>query len=101
MKNASPPIGRPPSPEARFRPQIDSAIAAGVAPEAMTLRLTWNDANLIVRDPAVAVDEIRFESGAMYFLGVRVEKGGLAVSVLDGCAPVAEPPASDPTHPAP
>src|SRR5690348_954907 len=89
VKTGSTSIGSPPSPEARFRPQIASAIAAGVAPEAMTLRLTLRDANLIVRDSAVGVEEVRFEAGAMYFLGVRVEKGGVPVSLLDGCTPAA------------
>jgi len=88
MKKATAPANQPPaSAEARFRPQIESAIAEGVAPSAMTLRLTWRDAHLIARDPAVALEDIHFEAGAMFFLGVRVEKGGVAVSHLDGSSP--------------
>jgi hypothetical protein len=71
------------SPDARFRPQILDAIAAGVALEAMTLRLTLQDANRLARDRNTPVADIRYNDGVMYFLGVKVEAGGVAKSVLD------------------
>ena len=92
---------RPPaglSPQARLRPQIESALAAGVAPQTMTLRVTLRDAAHLSRDPAIPLHDIRFEGGTMYFLNVRVEKGGVAASSLEigdqGPVASARPPAA-------
>jgi hypothetical protein len=79
-----PPTARPPgSPDTRFRTQIEAAVAEGVAREDMTLRLTLRDASLLTRDPATPVADISYAGGAMRFLGVKIEKGGVADSVLD------------------
>ncbi|MBW8814356.1 MAG: hypothetical protein JF588_13090 [Caulobacterales bacterium] len=79
-----PPAPRPPgSPDSRFRTQIEAALAEGVAREDMTLRLTLRDATLLSRDPATPVADISYAGGAMRFLGVKIEKGGVPDSVLD------------------
>jgi hypothetical protein len=71
------------SPDARFRPQIEAAVAEGVAREAMRLHLTNRDAMLIARDPQTPLADITYSDGVMRFLGVVVEAGGVAESVLE------------------
>lgn len=66
-----------------FRREIEKAEAAGVAREDMTLRLTLNDADRLRRDRSLAVADISFADGVMRFIGVRVEQGGVAASVLE------------------
>ncbi|HET6970566.1 MAG TPA: hypothetical protein VFH92_05520 [Phenylobacterium sp.] len=79
-----PPPSRPiGSPDSRFRNLIEAALADGATPEDMTLRLTLRDASLLSRDPTIPVADISYVGGAMRFLGVRIEKGGVADSVLD------------------
>jgi hypothetical protein len=77
------PAPRAESPDRRFRGQIETAIADGVPPEDMTLRLTLRDVNLMTRDPATPLADISYSGGVMRFLGVRIEKGGVPESVLD------------------
>ena len=77
------PAGKPTgSPDRRFRDQIETAVAEGVAREDMILHLTLRDVSLLSRDPAVPVTDISFTGGVMRFLGVRIEKGGVAASAL-------------------
>jgi len=71
------------SPESRFRGPIQEALASGVAVEDMRLRLTLHDANLLARDRSIPVSDISYTGGTMRFLGVRIEQGGVAVSVLE------------------
>lgn len=71
------------SPDQRFRGPIEAAIAAGAPVGEMRLRLTLRDASLLARDRSIPVADIRFEDGVMHFLGVKVEQGGVSVSVLD------------------
>jgi len=71
------------SADARFRGEIARAIADGVPLEAMTLRLTLRDAALLARDRTTPVADIRYQEGVMHFLGVQVEAGGVAASILD------------------
>ncbi|MBI1199942.1 MAG: hypothetical protein GC203_18945 [Phenylobacterium sp.] len=71
------------SPDSRFRGQIEAALADGATLDAMVLRLTLRDANLMARDPVTPVADISYAGGEMRFLGVRVEKGGVDVSRLD------------------
>jgi hypothetical protein len=78
-----PPTTKRPSPALRFRAEIEKAEAAGVARKDMTLRLTLGDASQLKRDPSVAVEDVSFADGAMRFLGVKTEQGGVAVSVLE------------------
>jgi hypothetical protein len=66
-----------------FRAEIEKAQAAGVALEAMTLRLTMSDASRLKRDASLAVADISFGGGVMRFLGVKVQEGGVAISVLE------------------
>jgi hypothetical protein len=77
------PAGRSASPDQRFRSQIEAAVADGVAPEEMVLRLTLRDVSIMSRDPATPLADISYEGGVMRFLGVRIEKGGVPESVLD------------------
>jgi hypothetical protein len=78
-KVASKPTG---SPDARFRSQIEAAVAEGVAPADMTLQLTLRDVTLLSRDRTTPVADISYAGGEMRFLGVRVEKGGVETSKL-------------------
>jgi hypothetical protein len=71
------------TPDSRFRSQIEAAVAEGVSPEDMTLRLTLRDTHLMSRDPATPVADISYAGGVMRFLGVKVEKGGVDTSTLD------------------
>lgn len=71
------------TPDKRFRGQIEAAVADGVAREDMTLKLTLRDANRLTRDPATPVADVSFAGGAMRFLGVKIEQGGVAESVLE------------------
>jgi hypothetical protein len=48
----------------------------------MTLRLTLTDVSKLKRDESLAVADISFSGGEMWFLGVRVEAGGVPVSLL-------------------
>lgn len=70
------------SPDTRFRAQIQAAIAEGIAPEDMTLRLTLRDVTLLSRDRTTPVADISYAGGEMRFLGVRIEKGGVDRSAL-------------------
>ena len=83
MARPPPPSPLRASPDSRFRGQIQAAVADGVAPEDMTLRLTLRDASLLSRDPKIPVADISFAGGVMRFLGVRVEQGGVPASVLE------------------
>ena len=83
MPRSHPQAPRGQSAEARFRVEITRAIAEGVPPEAMTLRLTLRDASLLARDRTTPVADIRYQEGVMHFLGVQVEAGGVAASTLD------------------
>jgi hypothetical protein len=76
-----PPSREPPG--ARFRTQIEAAVAGGADPGDMRLRLTLRDLSLLQRDKTVPLHDIHYVDGAMRYLGVRVEQGGVPVSVLD------------------
>lgn len=65
-----------------FRDEIVRAEARGARREDMTLHLTLNDANQLRRDRSLAVADIRFADGTMHYLGVKIEQGGISVSVL-------------------
>ena len=81
---ARPPPPRPARPPGEtLRAAIEAAKAEGVAAEEMTLRLTLGDALKLKRDPQIPVADISFAKGEMRFLGVRIEEGGVAASVLD------------------
>jgi hypothetical protein len=67
---------------ARFRSEIEKAEAQGVARADMTLHLTLGDVSQLQRDRDLPVSDIRFAEGAMWYLDVRVEQGGVTVSEL-------------------
>lgn len=69
-------------PDARFRKEIAAAVAGGAELDGVTLRLTLQDASRLARDRAIPVADIRFADGVMWFLGVRVESGGVPASEL-------------------
>jgi hypothetical protein len=77
-----PPIQRG-SPAGLLRGAIEAAEAAGVARAKMVLRLTLGDVIKLKRDASLAVADISFAGGVMRYLGVEVEQGGVAESVLD------------------
>ena len=79
----APPLpARRAAPAIHFRGEIEKAEAAGFARDDMVLRLTLTDVSKLKRDASLAVADISFSGGAMRFLGVRVEGGGVAESVL-------------------
>ncbi|HYF21966.1 MAG TPA: hypothetical protein VD929_01075 [Caulobacteraceae bacterium] len=85
---------RPPRPAAlRMRDAIAAARADGLDPAGMVLRMTLRDSSALVRDPAVATDEISFAEGRMWFLGVPVVAGGVVESALDRSGAPVEVPA--------
>jgi len=80
----APPRPRPPAPAAiTFRNAIERAVQEGVAPDAMTLRLTLRDEADLKRDRTIAVEDISFDAGVMRFLGVKVATGGVVASTLE------------------
>ena len=66
----------------RFRSQIEQAVADGVPLGDLTLHLTLGDTAHLTRDREVPVADISFADGAMSFLGVKVVKGDVVLSVL-------------------
>ena len=65
-----------------FRDEIAKAEAQGVSRTDMTLQLTLSDVSHLRRDRSLPVADIKFADGAMWYLGVKVEQGGVPVSVL-------------------
>lgn len=76
-----PPTRRVPAAE-RLRRQIEAAEAEGVSRDDMVLQLTHSDVDHLKRDGSLAVSDISFAAGVMRFLGVRIEQGSVADSVL-------------------
>lgn len=72
-----------PATEADFRRAIDKAVEDGAARDEMTLHLTLRDEAHLKMNRSVPVEDISFAGGEMRFLGVRVVKGGVAVSKLE------------------
>jgi hypothetical protein len=72
----------PMAPAELFRGQIEAAVAEGIAPDDMTLKLTLGDTHKLKRDPKVALADISFAGGVMRYLGVKVEQGGVPESTL-------------------
>jgi hypothetical protein len=81
-----PPHPRPPQrplpPGQRFKPEIESARAGGVAESDLLLRLTFGDASKLKRDPNVSTQDLSFQGGETRYLGVKVVEGGVATSAL-------------------
>lgn len=76
----------PGSSSGRFRDQIAQALAGGAPLGDLVLNLTLRDASLLKRDPTVGVEDILYRDGAMHFLGVKVQTGGVATSALQVAA---------------
>jgi hypothetical protein len=81
MKRAQPVAPRP-TVALRFRTEIEQAALEGVLLGDMSLHLTLGDVEQLKRDRTVPVDAISFAGGTMKYLGVRVVKGEVALSVL-------------------
>ncbi len=79
-----------------LRTAIVRAEDEGVVRGDMLLRLTFRDASLIKRSPAVSVDEVSFANGEMRFLGVRIVAGPVALSRLEAPALPDPEPAPEP-----
>lgn len=71
------------APGVYFRKEIEAADPDGLLRNDMTLRLTLGDATALKRDRELPVADISFADGVMRYLGVKVEAGGVAESVLD------------------
>ncbi|MFL5294958.1 MAG: hypothetical protein ACJ798_01120 [Phenylobacterium sp.] len=82
------------------RGAIEKAEQDGIDRGQMILRMTLRDASELKRDPSVALADISFGGGAMRYLGVRVEQGGVTLSTLDRGDGEA-PPAAAAAEPAP
>ena len=81
------------TPAERFRPIILEAAAAGVDLSQQVLELTYGDSARLKRDQAIPEDDIRFEDGAMVFIGVRVVEGAASSGLaLSNNPPAGEPP---------
>ena len=84
---AETPVRRPVPPRGslatKFCGEIEAAVEAGVARDAMTLRLTLRDASNIRRDGEIPVQDLSFTGGEMRLLKVKVVTGGVDVSKLD------------------
>lgn len=65
-----------------FRDEIGKAEAQGVSRDDMTLHLTLSDVDQLKKDRNVPLADISFAGGAMRYLGVKIEQGGVPVSVL-------------------
>ena len=65
-----------------FRNEIEKAEAAGASREEMVLHMTLSDVSHLKRDRTLALTDLNFADGTMRFLGVKVEQGGVAESVL-------------------
>jgi hypothetical protein len=81
MKTPSRPAARI-SPAVRFRAEIEKALGEGLARESLTLRLTHGDVSQLKRDRDLPIADISFAGGAMRFLGVMIEEGGVTRSEL-------------------
>ena len=73
---------KPLSAAKRLRIAIEAAEADGAVRDDMTLRLTFGDVSQLKRDGSLALEDISFVGGVMRYLGVRIEQGGVAESVL-------------------
>jgi hypothetical protein len=81
MKPARPEPPRP-SIAVRFRSEIDQAVTDGVLRDDMALHLTRGDVELLKRDRNVPLADINFAGGTMTYLGVKVLKGDVTLSIL-------------------
>ncbi|HYE45501.1 MAG TPA: hypothetical protein VEA44_06970 [Caulobacter sp.] len=62
---------------------VEEALANGLTPEDLVLRLTLRDSVLVKRSPLFADQDIRFTDGVMHVLGVPTRIGQIPESSLD------------------
>lgn len=70
----APPVPQVPT-AVQYRGEIEAAFRDGLAPEELTLRLTYRAADSLRRDRSVPDDDISYANGQMRFLGVAVVAG--------------------------
>lgn len=73
---------RRPNVALRFRSEIEQAALEGVALDELALHLTYGDVDQLKRDPNIPLADISFAGGVMTFLGVKILKGDVPLSVL-------------------
>ena len=66
----------------RFRAEIERAASDGATLDDLALHLTLRDEEQLKRDRAIPIADISFAGGTMRFLGVRILKGDVPLSVL-------------------
>lgn len=76
------PVAARPSVAARFRAEIERALEQGLSLDELALHLTLGDVEQLKRDRGVPVADISFAGGTMTYLGVKVSKGDVPLSVL-------------------
>ena len=84
------------SPAVKFRKAIGEALEGGAEPRDLLLKMTLSDANRLMRDPETPVADIAFADGGMTFIGVKVQRGGVSVSVLGLLSDEPEPVVEEP-----
>jgi len=72
----------PPNPGLMFKTKIGQAKLEGIDPSALLLRLTRGDTSRLKRDKSLALSDIRFADGKMYYLDVMTSEGEVAISEL-------------------
>ena len=82
MKQQAQTIARRPSVALRFKTEIEQWASQGVPLDDLDLHLTLGDVEQLKRDRAVAVADISFTGGTMKYLGVKVSKGDVPLSIL-------------------
>jgi hypothetical protein len=82
MKAPAPAPAKRPTVAARFRAEIEKALAEGVPADSLALHLTLGDVEQLKRDRNVAMEDVSFTGGEMRYLGVTVIKGDTPASVL-------------------
>jgi hypothetical protein len=79
MKNA---IAYRPTVAVRFKTEIERAASEGVSLDDLVLHLTLGDVGRLKGDRTVPVSDISFLGGTMTYLGVKVVKGDVPLSIL-------------------
>lgn len=82
MKQAQAATAARPTVALRFRSEIEQAESQGAARDDLTLHLTLGDVEQLKRDRKVPMADISFTGGTMTYLGVKVLKGEVPLSIL-------------------
>ncbi len=77
-----PPVATALSVALRFKTEIEQAASQGATLDEMTLHLTLGDVERLKRDRTLPVADISFAGGTMSYLGVKILKGDVPLSIL-------------------